>query len=198
MSQRLLWSNTSLGPGRHNLTLTHDDTAFTVLSLDFFRSVINNIGKNEKTSDSRDLPSLSYRVLPEDSSSGELPTNGLPVPPTDQHQMNRGPLAVGLTFGLLALVVAVLGGAYYLYRRKRRLLIELDGNSVSPFTDPPMRQAGQQARLPQDGKRPPPPARPSSAPMATGHPAMAPGGSGLGPPPSYESPMHDFRVGTAH
>ncbi len=42
--QRLIWSNTSLSPGRHNLTLTHDDTRSGFrLSLDFFRSVINNV-----------------------------------------------------------------------------------------------------------------------------------------------------------
>ena len=42
--QRLLWSNVSLSPGRHNLTITHDDPdTLTVLSLDFFRSVINNV-----------------------------------------------------------------------------------------------------------------------------------------------------------
>ena len=43
--QRLIWSDTSHGPGRHKLTLMHDDTNQTSLGLDFFRSVINNIGK---------------------------------------------------------------------------------------------------------------------------------------------------------
>ena len=106
-------------------------------------------------------------------------------------------MAVGLTLGLLALIVTVLGSVYHLYHRKRRTLIELDGHSVSPFTNPLMRPTGQQSRLPQDVKRPPPPARPSSAPTATGDPAMASSGGGLGPPPSYESPMYDLRVGTA-
>jgi hypothetical protein len=41
--QQLIWSNTSLSPGRHNLTLMHDDTNTTVFGLDFFRSVINNM-----------------------------------------------------------------------------------------------------------------------------------------------------------
>ena len=45
LSQRLLWSNTSLGPGRHKLTLMHDDNNLNSLGLDFFRSVTNNIGK---------------------------------------------------------------------------------------------------------------------------------------------------------
>jgi hypothetical protein len=36
--QQLIWSNTSLSPGRHNLTLTHDDPGVnSSLSLDFFR-----------------------------------------------------------------------------------------------------------------------------------------------------------------
>ena len=155
-----------------------------------------------------DPPSLSYRVLPDDdtstpllsfstTSSGELPTNGQPAPPNDQHHINRSLLAVGLTLGLLALVVTVLGSVYYLYQRKRRTLIELDGHSVSPFTNPPMRQAGHQSSVPQDGKRPPPPAPPSNVPTATGDPAVALSGSGLGPPPSYESPIYDWRVGMA-
>ena len=41
--QRLLWSNVSLSPGRHNITITHDGPLGVVLSLDFFRSVINNV-----------------------------------------------------------------------------------------------------------------------------------------------------------
>jgi len=43
LSQQLIWSNTSLGPGRHNITLTHDDNNTTALGLDFFRLVINNV-----------------------------------------------------------------------------------------------------------------------------------------------------------
>ena len=43
MSQQLLWSNTSLDPGRHTVTITHDDTDVeSIFGLDFFRSVINN------------------------------------------------------------------------------------------------------------------------------------------------------------
>lgn len=41
IDQQIIWSNTSLGPGRHTLTLTHDDVAGRSLSLDFFRSVIS-------------------------------------------------------------------------------------------------------------------------------------------------------------
>ena len=45
LSQRLIWSNTSLGPGRHSLTLTHDGDIGTnsSLGLDFFRSAIDNL-----------------------------------------------------------------------------------------------------------------------------------------------------------
>jgi len=35
--QRVLWSNTSLGPGRHTVTLTNIDGKY--LQVDFFRSV---------------------------------------------------------------------------------------------------------------------------------------------------------------
>ena len=41
--QRMLWSNTDLSPGRHNLTLTHDDANGTTVSLDFFRSVPSQV-----------------------------------------------------------------------------------------------------------------------------------------------------------
>ena len=47
--QRLLGSNVSLGPGRHNLTITHDDSRYNRgLKLDFFRSVINHVMQGEK------------------------------------------------------------------------------------------------------------------------------------------------------
>ena len=42
-SQRMLWSNTDLSPGRHNVTLTHDDANSTTVSLDFFRSVPSEV-----------------------------------------------------------------------------------------------------------------------------------------------------------
>ena len=44
LHQRLIWSNLGLGPGRHNLTITHDDPRVgKTLSLDFFRSVMDNV-----------------------------------------------------------------------------------------------------------------------------------------------------------
>ena len=159
MSQQLIWSNTSLGPGKHNLTLTHDGDigVFCELDLDFFRSVINNVRRQKKTSDSRYLPSLSHSVLPGDGTS---------VSPTNQNPKNTVPLAVGLTFGLLALVVIALGTVCYLYRRKRRTLIDLDVQSVSPDSIPPMKQASQQSSVAHDGECRPQPDRPSDVPIA--------------------------------
>ena len=44
LDQRMIWSNTSLGTGRHTVTITHDDDRLTArLYLDFFRSVINEV-----------------------------------------------------------------------------------------------------------------------------------------------------------
>jgi hypothetical protein len=44
LDQQLIWSNTSLGPGRHTITITHDDTdPNKETNLDFFRSVINSV-----------------------------------------------------------------------------------------------------------------------------------------------------------
>ena len=120
-----------------------------------------------------------------------------PVPPTNQNQANRVPLAVGLTLGPLMPVVGVLGSICYLYLRRGKTPIRLDGLSVSPYTIPTMRQVGQQSCIPQNGKCPPRPNRPSSAHMAPGDPVMSSSGIGLGPPPSYETPIHHWRVGVA-
>ena len=43
VNQRLLWSNTSLGPGSHTVTLTHDDANGTWFALDFFRLVTSEM-----------------------------------------------------------------------------------------------------------------------------------------------------------
>jgi len=43
LNQRMLWSNTSLEPGRHTITLTQDDKDSAVLPLDFFRSVTSEV-----------------------------------------------------------------------------------------------------------------------------------------------------------
>ena len=64
LSQRLLWSNVSLGPGRHNLTITHDDSrSRRHVTLDFFRSAINNVRREGQSPDSPYLPSLSSNTV---------------------------------------------------------------------------------------------------------------------------------------
>jgi len=60
LSQQLIWSNTSLGLGTHNITLTHDDIGFNVTGLDFFRLVINKVRVREKTSDFLYCRSVSF------------------------------------------------------------------------------------------------------------------------------------------
>src|SRR5258706_7267237 len=46
LDQRMLWSSTTLSPGRHNLTLTHDDARPNkTLCLDFLLSVISNVNR---------------------------------------------------------------------------------------------------------------------------------------------------------
>ena len=120
----------------------------------------------------------------------ESPTTGRPTLPTNQNQIDRVSLAVGLTLGLLALIVLILGSVCYLRRRKRRTLIDVDGQYVSPYNIPPMRQPVQQSSFPQDRKLPPRSVGPSSAELSSS-------GSMLGPPPSYQTPIYDWRVGPA-
>lgn len=144
------------------------------------------------------FPLLSYSVLLREGTStllssssttnfGLLPTDAPPVGPTNQNQTNRVPLAVGLTLGLIALVIAVLGSVFYLYRRRRWTQLHSDAYRLPPYTDQPL-------GLPQVDKRPPSLARLPGTPMATGDPGMPSNVSGLGPPPGYESPMYGRRV----
>jgi len=59
LDQQLIWSNNSLGPGRHTITLTHDDTdpGMELLSVSYLWG-----GKGE-TSDSPYLPLFSSVVV---------------------------------------------------------------------------------------------------------------------------------------
>lgn len=43
LNQQMLWSNTTLGPGRHTVNITHDDSKDMMISLDFFRLVIVDV-----------------------------------------------------------------------------------------------------------------------------------------------------------
>jgi hypothetical protein len=120
-----------------------------------------------------------------------------PVVPTNQNQTERIPLAIGLTLGLLALVIGALGSVWYLRRRRRMTVVDLAESPVPPYT---VRQAIQPASFPQLGKRPPQPALPSGTASSTASPSIfspVTTESGLGPPPSYENPMHHQRVDPA-
>ncbi|SRR5258706_160870 len=121
------------------------------------------------------------------------------VPPTNQfqNQTNRVPLAVGLTLGLLVLVVVILCGVRHIYLRRRRRPIDLDTHSVFPYTVPPIRRADQQSSIPQVGKGVPQPAQPPGAPMAVVDRSMSSSETGLGPPPSYQTPSYDWRADRA-
>jgi hypothetical protein len=116
-----------------------------------------------------------------------LPTDTQPVASTDK--TNKVPLAVGLTLGLLTVVIVTLGGVCYQSHRRRRDLIGLEAHLDSPYTVPPMTQAERRSSLRQNRKRPPQP----DVPMATSTVGL----SEWGPPPSYQSPGHDRSMGTA-
>ena len=138
---------------------------------------------------------LPYSVLDHVTSTQlSLPTEVQPVAPANQSQTNRVPLAVGLALGLLTFVVGAISSVYYRYRRRRRTPVVLDSPpvSISPYIVPPMTQADPQS---QGGKRPPQLAPPPGAPVDTGDPHMSSHVSQLGPPPSYDSPVHGWRVG---
>ena len=195
--QREVWSNTSLDPGRHTLNITYDEDNGSGVYLDFFRQVINGVKVKGQTQHltlplSPHFPPCWYSVLPEPGTStlppsfsttnlGELPTTVLPVLPTNQNQINKVPQVVGLTVGLLVLVVVVLCGVRHIYLRRGRRPI--DACSVSPYTGPPIRRSDQQSSIPPVLKGVPQPARPPGAPMATVDPSMSSSEDGLEPPP---------------
>jgi len=142
------------------------------------------------------IPLLSHSVLPGEGPStllssftttnfGASPTDAQLVGATNQTQTKVVALAVGLTLGILALVIIVLGSIYYLYRRKGLKQMYLDAYRVPPYTASSMSQIGQQPYLPQDGKRPPQPAQLPGTPMTIDDQDMSSDVGGLGPPPSY-------------
>ena len=145
-------------------------------------------------------------TLPSSSSTtnfGVLPTDAPPFTPTNHNQTDNVPLAVGLTLGLLALVILVLGSVFSLYRRRRArgwTQFDFDAYPVPAYTAfPIMRRTRRKSSFPQDSKRPPPPARLSGPLMAMRDPDVFSNVSGLGPPPSYHTPLpsYDWRVDAA-
>ena len=101
------------------------------------------------------------------------------------------PLAVGLTFGLLALAILVLGSIQYL-RRRKRIAFAIDAYPPPLHTIHQLTQADRQPTRSRD-TNPKPQSTPSfrrttllpSVPIATDN-SMSPGVDGLGLPPSYE------------
>lgn len=137
---------------------------------------------------------LLYSVLRADNSSAlpsSTPTSIDAVAPASKS--NVVPLAVGLTFGLLAVAITVLG-AFYLQRRRRRKSALLDTHTSSPYHSPPT-QVGQRSGGPPESKRhtPPPPAPTFGSVLSPGVPgAVVVSAPSIGMtesemPPSYES-----------
>ena len=121
---------------------------------------------------------------------------------TPESKSNIVPLAVGLTFGLLTLVIVVLG-AFYLRRRRRNNLAArarrrksaLLDTSIAPLHHTPSAQGDQLSGPPQRSKRrsrpaSQPPTRGSTpswgAPMATVVPTMS-----ISIPESGMAPSHE-------
>jgi hypothetical protein len=124
-------------------------------------------------------------ALPSGTSNADstaLPTATQPVSSTND--ANKVPLAVGLTIGILALIIFVLGGSYYL-RRRWRTSVDLDAHPFSLQILPPMTQAGEQSGGRQYRKQLPQPTRPPRVPVATGSSTIFSDVAELGPPPSY-------------
>jgi len=113
-------------------------------------------------------------------------------PATSTSKTDLVPLAVGLTVGLVAVLVVVLCGACYLYRRRRTsgtpIDPDLNAYHASPYMLSPITTSDQQLSRSQDRKRRPQTTRQSDVPMGT-RPFAFPE---LGPPPSYRSDVDNF------
>ena len=139
------------------------------------------------------LRSSNASVLPSSTPTGQGAI-------TPESKSNIVPLAVGLTFGLLTLAIAVLG-ALYLRRRRRRKAALLDA-VATPLSPPAQNNRRSRSGAPRERKRPPqPPQRPthgltlsSSAPTAEVVPTTSNGIAESEMPPSYESHMMTARV----
>jgi len=131
-------------------------------------------------------------LLPSTSTTSFTALETESQPATSISKANLVPLAVGLTVGLVAVVIVVLCGACYLYRRRRTRGTPIDPNlnayQASPYTLSPITPFDQQLTQSQDRKR-----RPPDVPMVTRLFAF----SELGPPPSYRSDVDNRGMGTS-
>lgn len=119
-----------------------------------------------------------------------LPTSTPLVASTNN--TNVVPLAVGLTLGILTIAAVVLGGIWYLNRRRRKS-VDPDARSASPYTDRMTTQVNQQPGLPKDRKRPPQPTQQSGAHIIRSDPTTSLIVNELGPPPSYDTSVAHVR-----
>ena len=146
-----------------------------------------------------------YSVLRVDSASAlplDTPTG------TDANSLESKstivPLAIGLTFGLLTLAIAILG-AFCLRRRRRRKSVDLLGSNYTPRHSIPPTQVEQRSRWPQESKRPAQTTQPrtfgSNPPSGGSTPAAASttstGIAELEMPPSYDSHVRTRGAATA-
>ena len=141
-----------------------------------------------------------YSVLRSSNASAlpsSIPTGQGAITP--ESKSNIVPLAVGLTFGLLTLAIAVLG-ALYLRRRRGRKSTLLNAGAT-PLSPPAQSDQRSRKGAPQERKRPQhaqPPTHgstlSSSAPTAEVVPTSSIGITESEMPPSYESHMMTARV----
>ena len=111
------------------------------------------------------------------------------------------PLAVGLTLGLLALIVLIFGCRFYLLRRRRKTFPVPDAQPVSQHPVPPVMtqpaQSHSRSSWVRYDKRLAQPSRSSGVVMVQGDRPMSVDEAELGPPPSYDGRRHDESMDTA-
>ena len=152
------------------------------------------------------LRGTSTSLLPSSTRSSSTPTWSTAPP---ESKPDVVPLAVGLTLGLLTLVI----GAFYLLRRRRRKAALLNARATPPHHTPPHHtpshhtpphhtppaQGDQLSGAPQESRRPPQLTQPpthglalsSVAPTASAVPSRSIGFSSSGMPSGYETYDHD-------
>ena len=161
ITQQILWSKIGLAPGRHTFTLTHNDANGKLLSLDYFRYVVpNSLTMDEsklhysllcirvlRNEDASALPSSAFTTDGSSSiSSVNPPTTTAPTSAPTSSSSNSSTifLAVGLSIGILFLVVVILFAFHYIRRsRRKRRTLDLGAHPptphlVVPSTTPPV------------------------------------------------------------